>query len=543
MPFRLRIALLALVTSGVVLVGFGVSFLAVTHRVGLEKVDREIRAIAEGQLHGWHPPGHWAAFNQSLTFIYGDESASRPVVIVRDSAGSLLFMSPAAPAEIAGLPLPTLALLEPPLGPRPPPGGGDDFVARLDLDGDNRVSPLEFDGPPGRFSDFDVNRDGYVSELEARQAVRDVPPRVGPPDPFGPAPEPRPRQRESAFQTVATAAGDWRVGILGNELVTLVVALNLADFSRDATSYRNALLVALPLALLLLGAAGWFLSTRALRPVAEITHMAQTLTASDLDRRIPDVATDAELRRLVEVLNGMLGRLQASFQQAERFSSDAAHELQTPLTVLQGELDNAIHAAASGSAEQQTYVSLLDEVRRLKSVVHKLLLLARADAGRLALNLKRTDLSALAAAAAEDLQTMAPGARVLSDIQPGVSVRADPDLLDQVLLNLTTNAAKYTPEGGLVRLSLEADAGVARLTVANAGESIPAGERERVFDRFHRLDQSRSRGAGGSGLGLSLARELARAHHGDLVLEAERPGMNAFTLTLPLAATPGADRE
>lgn len=535
MPFRLRIALLALVTSGVVLVVFGVSFLAVIHRVGIERVDREIRAVAEGQFHGWHPVDHWVAFNQSLTFIYGDESSARPVVMVSDASGLVLFVSPGVPPEIAHMAVPDLAFAVAPGGPpgrEGPPGGEAGFVARLDTNGDGKVSAAEFDGPPDQFPVFDADGDGFISEAEAGGLP---PPRPPGGLPGGEPPRREPRQKVSVFRTVSTSHGDWRVGVLGNDLVTLVVGLDLADFSRDTAYFRNAFLVATPLALLLLGAAGWFLATRALRPVAEITRMAEGLTASDLDRRIPDESSDAEFRHLIQVLNGMLERLQTSFQQAERFSSDAAHELQTPLTVLQGELDVAIQSAAEGSEAQQTYVSLLDEVRRLKSVVHKLLLLARADAGRLPLNLKEIDLGALVLSAVEDARALAPDVPVEAQVEPDVRVMADADLLGQVLLNMATNAAKYTPAGGTIRFHLRGEGRLARLTLMNSGTPVPAAERERIFDRFHRLDESRSRSAGGSGLGLSLARELARAHHGDLVLDPAGSDGNAFTLTLPLA--------
>jgi heavy metal sensor kinase len=530
-PFRFRIALLALVTSGLVLVGVGASFVALSHRLGLERVDREIRAIAEGQLHGWHPPEHWASFDRSLAFVYGTGQESRPAVQVTDANGVPLFTSADIPSEIARLPLPALPFLEPP--PGEPSAEDSRFIARLDRDGDGRVSRSEFDGPPDRFPAFDRNGDGYIEGSEARQAGRGVPPPLGPPG-LGP-PGPAVRQRVSQFRTVATSQGDWRVGILGNDVVTLVVGINLADFSRETMRLRTAFFVSTVLALCLLAAGGWFLASRALRPVAEITRMAESLTVSHLDRRIPDVTADAELKRLVDVLNGMLGRLQASFQQAERFSSDAAHELLTPLTVLQGELDNAIQGAAHESDQQRTYVSLLEEVRRLKGVVHKLLLLARADAGRLALKPQRTDLSAAIASAVEDLQTMAPEVQVEQRIQAGVTVMADPDLLGQVILNMTSNAAKYTPAGGCVTFELSAAGRTVRFTLTNTGEPIPHDARERIFDRFYRVDAARSRAAGGAGLGLGLARELARAHGGDLVIEPASRGQNAFTLTLPLA--------
>ena len=190
---------------------------------------------------------------------------------------------------------------------------------------------------------------------------------------------------------------------------------------------------------------------------------------------MPEVATDRELGRLVEVINSMLERLERSFAQAERFSSDAAHELQTPLTVLQGELDNAIQRAVPGSDEQRQYSSLLEEVRRLKAVVHKLLLLARADAGRLNLQLEPVNLGDLLAEAIEDVEAMAPEVHVESAIASAAPVMADPDLLNQVVRNMTGNAIKHGERDGVIRFELAVEGEDVRFTLSNTGESIPAG--------------------------------------------------------------------
>ncbi len=559
LPLQARIALFSLAIAGTLVAGFGAYCLRVIHQVGLDRVDREIKALAEGQLHGRHPLAHWQDFGRSLRFVYGDAAATRPAVQVRDPAGNLLYSSPEAPAAIAALTPPDLRWLAPAgavAGPPPASGGAGrrgGFVARLDRDGDGAVSRQEFDGPGDQFPAFDLDGDGFVREAEAQRAdpAARRPP-AGGVDPRRPAPPAMagggvrpPRQKVPAFLTVETPAGSWRVGFVGNELVTLTVALSLAELSRDAGRFRRAFLLISPLALAALAAGGWWLAGRSLRPVAIITRTAESLGAHGLDRRVPVVEADPEIQRLVDMINGMLERLERSFQQAVRFSSDAAHELQTPLTVLQGELDNAIQAAAAGSREQRLFTGLLEEVRKLKAIVRKLLLLARADAGRLALHVEEIDLGALAGLAAEDVEAMAPDREVEVAAAPGVRVRGDADLLGQAVRNLTSNAVKYSPAGSRIRFEVRAAGETAKLRLTNAAPPIPAADRDRIFDRFYRLDAARSRGAGGSGLGLSLAREIARAHRGDLVLEPE-PVSSAgsdvagdtvtFTLTLPRTA-------
>ena len=341
--------------------------------------------------------------------------------------------------------------------------------------------------------------------------------------------------KKPIFQTVRASDGEWRVGILGNEQVTMVIGVSLAEYHRDADRVRNAFVVIVPLGLFVLAAGGWLLATRALRPVALITRTTQGITARGLNQRIPDTTADPDLARLVEVINGMLDRLEKSFQQAVRFSADAAHELQTPLTVLQGELEQAIQKAPVDSDEQQHYNDLLEEVHRLKAIVQKLLLLARADAGQLALHLETVDLTALLKDAIEDVKAIAPELEVQQHIPARIRVMADADLLAQVIRNMTSNAVKYNCEHGRVQFDLETTGPFARFTLSNAGTPIPEEDRERVFDRFYRVDKSRSRRVGGAGLGLSLAREIARAHHGDLVLNSSHDKLISFTLTIPLA--------
>jgi two-component system, OmpR family, heavy metal sensor histidine kinase CusS len=229
----------------------------------------------------------------------------------------------------------------------------------------------------------------------------------------------------------------------------------------------------------------------------------------------------------------MLDRLEKSFGQAIRFSADAAHELQTPLTILQGELDAAVQDATVGSEEQRRYSGLLEEVQRLKAIVQKLLILARADAGKLDLRLEAMDLSAMIESAAEDAGALAPHLQVQKQIVPGIIVKADPDLMGQVVRNLTSNAVKYNHENGLIRFQLSEHDNKAHVTISNTGVPIHEKDREKIFGRFYRVDQSRSSTIPGSGLGLSLAREIVRAHKGELRLDKAMDNLIAFSLSLP----------
>lgn len=192
--------------------------------------------------------------------------------------------------------------------------------------------------------------------------------------------------------------------------------------------------------------------------------------------------------------------------------------------------------AEDGSENQRELVALLEEVQRLKTIVHKLLLLSQADAGRMPLSSAQIDLAEPVNTARDDLEMLAPRATVEVEAETGVSVSADPALLGQVLDNLTSNAAKFVDEGGTIRLRLTRDKGNAVFTISNTGSGIPKEDHERVFDRFYRVDKSRSREVEGAGLGLSLAREIARAHGGDLLLVRSDGRETIFALVLPLVS-------
>jgi heavy metal sensor kinase len=320
---------------------------------------------------------------------------------------------------------------------------------------------------------------------------------------------------------------------MGNPYMTLILGANLGEISAGMTQLRNTYLAALPVVLLLVAAGSWWLAARALRPVAMLTHTVEGITARGLDQRIPMLTYDREMARLIAVFNQMLDRLERSFHQATRFSADAAHELKTPLTILQGELEHALQSSEPGSEQQRAYGNLLEEIQRLKSITQKLLLLAKADAGQLALELRPMDLSAAVLELVEDARDLASSLSVEHSVQPGVQVKADADLLQQVLQNLLSNAAKYNQPGGRIRFELTADATHARLRVGNTGPGIPEAARARIFERFFRADPSRNREIGGSGLGLSLSREIARAHRGDLILSRSVADETEFELQLP----------
>jgi signal transduction histidine kinase len=254
---------------------------------------------------------------------------------------------------------------------------------------------------------------------------------------------------------------------------------------------------------------------------------------------------DQEFAELIQVFNRMLERLERSFQQAQRFSADAAHELKTPLAIVQGQLERAMAQAGDGSPLQSSLSSVLDEVRRLSTISRKLLILSQADAGRLRVHTEPFDMSAALQDLLEDTRMLAPHLLVSGEIQPGLWVQADASLLRQVLHNLISNAIKYNAHSaehpGWIRINTARWAKQLEVVVSNASNGIAVPDRDRIFQRFYRVDSAHSRAVEGVGLGLSVSREIARAHGGDLTLKADRSEEVQFSLLMPVTESLGKD--
>ncbi|MBE9061729.1 ATP-binding protein [cf. Phormidesmis sp. LEGE 11477] len=346
--------------------------------------------------------------------------------------------------------------------------------------------------------------------------------------------------RSSSAKTVLTsntATGSWRVGVVHSEAGRGVIAVSLQTIDQDMTVIRNIFLVAIPGTTLLIAIGAWVLSGSALKPVNKLTGAIKQVTATGLDQQVPVGSSDVEFVELIEVFNQMLTRLARSFKQSSRFSGDAAHELKTPLAILRGELERVMQQAEPGSDLQQSLSQLMDEVSRLSTIVRKLLLLSLADAGQMSLRQNRVEIGKILTLLLEDVELLAPDLLVKVDLITELNVQGDRDLLTQVLQNLIDNAIKYNlPEGTANRWLAITGKEIGKrieINVANSSRGIPDEDRDRIFDRFYRGDLSRNRKREGFGLGLSLAREIARAHKGDLYLDSTQPGFVAFTLVLP----------
>lgn len=526
--FRLKIGLMSSVVSGLLLLGFATFATSALNRVGLDRIDRELRALADTQVRKPQPTDHWQRFDESLRSIYGADAAKQFVVLTTLSNGTPLYTSPNWPPDLpaGALPLPleptptSSSEQRPPNPDNPPPPPPDEPDTRRPPPSDDNRPPRPQSRPAPDPADTRPPRNRDTPAAPQRQ----------------PPPPPRRMQvRGPAFATIHGPASQWRAMSMANEEITLSLAMNLAVLHAETHRFRRALLITVPLGLLLVAAGGWLIGQMALRPVNRIARKIETLTARHLAERIPHENADAEFKRLIVLFNDMLERLDRSFQQATRFSADAAHELKTPLAILQAQTERCLQRAPDSSPEQHEYAEQLDEIQRLRAILRKLLLLAQADAGQLPLGRESIDLVTQIRSIADDARILAPDRKISVQTPGQLLLSADPELLNQAIENLVSNAVKFGNTNGSIHIELATQNNLAVLTVSNTGIPIPEADHARLFNRFYRASKSRNRAIEGSGLGLSLAREIARAHTGDLHLAQSNETMTSFVLKIPIA--------
>jgi two-component system, OmpR family, heavy metal sensor histidine kinase CusS len=293
--------------------------------------------------------------------------------------------------------------------------------------------------------------------------------------------------------------------------------------------------VGLPAVILGLLGGSW-LTRRALAPVTKLTDAVEKIHENNLGEKIPRTNNGDELDRLTEVFNAMTARLDDSFQRIREFTLHASHELKTPLTVLCGETETALCDESLSVAERERLLSQLDEVRRLSKIVDGLTLLAKADAGQIALKREPLRLDELVRDNFADAQILAEPHDLQVELTnyEEISVRGDRHRLRQLLLNLADNAVKYNCAQGRVVMSLRRAENFAEFKIANTGAGIPPEILPRVFDRFFRGDPAHENTIDGCGLGLSIAQWIVSAHGGTIQIESEPSKLTTVIVRLPL---------
>jgi two-component system OmpR family sensor kinase len=279
---------------------------------------------------------------------------------------------------------------------------------------------------------------------------------------------------------------------------------------------------------------GWWLVTRALRPIQDISAAAAKIAVGNLSQRINSRDTDSELDQLVDVLNTTFARLDASFTREQRFTADAAHELRTPVTVIVTHVQNSLAAGGLTDEHREAWEACERAAQRMRRLIESLLQLARLDAGEEGGKHEPTELAALAAESVRSIRTLAAARKITLVTELATAeIAGDPGRLQQVITNLVTNAIYHGRDGGEVRISVRPEAGHAILTVADNGPGIAPEHAPHLFERFYRVDKARTSTAGRTGLGLAIVKAIIDAHGGTITVESRVGEGATFTVRLP----------
>ena len=439
----------------------------------------------------------------------------------------------------------------PGFGPDLGPGGpGPDFRGRPRSGGPPKPRKPPIFGPAGALA-------ARVLDLHERALVNWSASLPWDPDTFAPA-----ARGLEIYSTIRVGSESVRVfsapiRLHGQVVGVVQTAASLTEANAELAHLTRALLTLIPLVLLIAGVGGAFLTGGTLRPIRSITQAANRISAESLSGRL-EVSGDDEFSELSSTFNAMLARLEGAFQkltvayeQERRFTADASHELRTPLTVIKAHTSLALgNLAQDGQPTEADYRESLEAidlaVDQTNHLVQSLLLLARSDAGRMPLLLGPVSLAEVGARAAQ--VTRAASAAPIRVCVPGdiPAVEGDSEALVQVFTNLLANAARHTPADGEITLTAQGEITLTAqgdgedvvVTVADTGEGIAPEHLPHLFQRFYRVESSRSRGKGGTGLGLAICREIVQAHHGAITVESAVGRGTAVHVTLPRRQPP-----
>ena len=345
------------------------------------------------------------------------------------------------------------------------------------------------------------------------------------------------------YESLVVGGHHWRAftgtTLPGGRAVVLRVSRSEDRLRQQLSEILVVLVLGLPLIVALARVGGYVLARRALAPIDHLALDARRITAERLHERLSVPNQHDEIGRLAAVINDTLTRLESSFDQLRRFTADASHELRTPLSVIRGIGEMGLRETRTVPEYKEAIGSMLEEVDRLTHLVETLLRLSHGDAGTVRLVTEPIDVGLLMHEVVAALGVLAEERqqRLNLDVSEDVDVRADRLVLREAFLNVVDNAIKYSPNQSAIEVRVSRSGELAVITVADQGAGIPAEHRERIFDRFYRVDEARSRGSGGTGLGLAIAKWAVEVSGGQISVGGSPTGGALFQITLPLCSS------
>ena len=344
------------------------------------------------------------------------------------------------------------------------------------------------------------------------------------------------------YETVSVDGRRWRtvasLVMAGSQSVVLRVGRSEEPLQGELREILTVLVLGLPLVVALAGFGGYLLARRALAPIDHLASDARRITAERLHERLTTANPNDEIGRLTGVINDTFARLEASFDQLRRFTADASHELRTPLAVVRGIGEAAVAERRSPAEYEESIGSILEEIDRMSRLVDTLLRLSHGDAGAIRLSRESVELGQLARDVAASLGILAEERKqsIEFDIPEDVIASVDRLILREALVNILDNAIKYSPAGATIAIRVGRDDAHALMAIADEGPGIPPPHRQRIFDRFFRIDEARARTHGGAGLGLAIATWAVEMHGGKITVDERATGGSEFRIVLPITS-------
>jgi len=349
---------------------------------------------------------------------------------------------------------------------------------------------------------------------------------------------------EPRYESLTVDAHRWRTltgrTLAGGRSVVLRVSRSEERLRAQLSEILVVLVLGLPLVVALAGAGGYVLARRALTPIDHLATEARRITADRLHDRLSVPNPHDEIGRLAAVINDTFARLESSFDQLRRFTADASHELRTPLAVIRGIGEMELKDTRTAAEYKDAIGSMLEEVDRLTSLVDTLLRLSHGDAGTIRLSRESVDVGRLVRDMASSLALLAEERNQQLTVEggDGVLVTADRLVLREAITNVIDNAIKYSPKASDILVRVRQQSGRAIVEVVDHGPGIAPEHRERIFDRFFRVDEARTRESGGTGLGLAIAKWAVHVNGGAISVEDAPAGGSVFRIVLPMATSP-----
>jgi len=326
-----------------------------------------------------------------------------------------------------------------------------------------------------------------------------------------------------------------RLALYQDSSYVIAIASPLKETEITLSSLFTIFSLIIPVTLMVLIIGGWYITNRSLKPIDEISKTAKEITTKHLHMRIKASKRDDEIGRLIFILNEMIDRLEKSFEKIQQFSSDASHELRTPLTILLGELQNALQGVKTNEEYQRIISNSIDEILIMSQIIEDLLTLYKADSDDLKLDQEKVSLNQLFDILYEDVQILAieKNLTVTLNLKDEYVINGDRIRLRQLFLNLLENAVKFNRQNGRIDISISRSDKFIIVEIKDTGVGILPEDGEKIFDRFYRIDKSRTRNIRGTGLGLSISKWIAEKHNGKIEYKSESGKGALFSVYFP----------